>query len=89
MKGAHHRKHKEVAPLPSTRTNGLHASDQYATERERAVSFRLVKQRDGSRSVKFGKILCNLIIFSCGGRQERGFVEMKGWGYYVRFFRLT
>ena len=31
-------------------------------KRKRAVSSRLVKQRDGRRSVKFGKILCNIFL---------------------------
>ena len=44
-----------VAPLPSKRTNELHANDQYANERERAVSSCPVKQRDGRRSFNFGE----------------------------------
>ena len=36
-KGAHHRRLKKVAPLPSARTNELHANDQYANEREQPL----------------------------------------------------
>ena len=33
----HHRRHKKVAPLPSTRTNKLYKSNQYANEREQSL----------------------------------------------------
>ena len=60
MKGVRRRRHKTVAPLPSTRINEFHVSDQYVNEKEQ--SSRLVKQRDGRRSVNFGTILCHLFL---------------------------
>ena len=37
MKGVRHRRHKKVAPLPSTRTNELYASDQYVNEKDQSL----------------------------------------------------
>ena len=34
MTGVPRRRHKRVAPLPSTRINELHVSDQYVNEKE-------------------------------------------------------
>ena len=51
VKGAHHRRHTKVAPLPSTRTNGLHGSDQYANEREQSLLVWLNNEVEVGQSV--------------------------------------
>ena len=46
MKGAHHRRNKKT-PLPSTKINESHASDQYANEREQSLLVWLNKMEIG------------------------------------------
>ena len=64
VKGAHHSRHKKVAPLPSTRTNELHASDQYANERELSLLVWLNNEMEVGQSilVNFVSLILGLYI---------------------------
>ena len=45
------RRHKKVAPLPSTRTNELHTSDQYANERQQSLLVWLNNEIEVAQSI--------------------------------------
>ena len=51
VKGVYQRRHKQVAPLPSTRTNELYAKDQYANEKEQSLLVLLNNEMEGGQSI--------------------------------------
>ena len=51
MKGVRRRRHKKVAPLPSTRINELQVSDQYVNEKEQSLLVRLNNEVEGDQSI--------------------------------------
>ena len=51
MKGVRRRRHKKVAPLPSTRINELHVSDQYVNKKEQSLLVWLNNKMKGDQSM--------------------------------------
>ena len=51
MKGVHHRRHKQEAPLPSTGTTVLSTSDQYADEMEQSFLVWLNNEMEVGQSI--------------------------------------
>ena len=65
MKGARHRRRFLCAssPLNKEEMSYIRVTNMETRERERAISSRLVKQRNGRRSIEFGKILTYVTYF--------------------------
>ena len=62
MKGVRRRRHKKVAPLPSTRTNELYASDQYVHEKEQSLLVWLNNEMGGDPLI----VVTSCVIYSWG-----------------------
>ena len=66
MKGVRRRRHKKVAPLPSTRINELHVSDQYVNEKEQSLLVWLNNEMEGDQSGKKEETLVSFLLVSRG-----------------------
>ena len=62
LKGVRRRRHKKVAPLPSTRTTELYASDQYLNEKEQSLLVWLNNEMGGYPPI----LVKPCVIYSCG-----------------------